>query len=193
MFLISGSPRSEKDDLFRILFLSFHNFNPVTAIEMSRELAPFKTGWVEEPVPPENLAALRKAAAASAPLGIPVATGERLHTPYDYRELVEQQAADIIQPDITHFGGALVRVDNLNAFILIFEKGGEKGQAPGALLAGGWLFRAQQTSFEGRIVIQFPQRGAEATLPGSGTDVRDFQNLLALNGIIDDVKFAIVA
>jgi galactonate dehydratase len=36
-----------------------------------------------------------------------VATGERLHTPYEYRELFEQQAADIIQPDITHFGGLL--------------------------------------------------------------------------------------
>src|SRR5690606_32704206 len=33
-------------------------FNPVSAAEMTRELAPFKPGWVEEPVPPENLAAL---------------------------------------------------------------------------------------------------------------------------------------
>jgi galactonate dehydratase len=82
-------------------------FNPTTAIEMTRELAQFKPSWVEEPVPPENLAALKKAAAAIAPLGIPIATGERLHTPYEYRELFELQAADIIQPDITHFGGLL--------------------------------------------------------------------------------------
>jgi galactonate dehydratase len=82
-------------------------FNPTTAIEMTRELARFKPSWVEEPVPPENLAALKKAADAIAPLGIPVATGERLHTPYEYRELFELQAADIIQPDITHFGGLL--------------------------------------------------------------------------------------
>ncbi len=82
-------------------------FNPTTAIEMTRELAQFKPSWVEEPVPPENLAALKKAADAIAPLGIPIATGERLHTPYEYRELFELQAADIIQPDITHFGGLL--------------------------------------------------------------------------------------
>lgn len=98
-----------------ILIEMHGRFNPVTAIAMARELAPFKPGWVEEPVPPENLAALKKAAAAIAPLGIPVATGERLHTPYEYRELFEQQAADIIQPDITHFGG-LSRVKKLAAW-----------------------------------------------------------------------------
>jgi galactonate dehydratase len=82
-------------------------FNPVTAVEMARELAPFKPSWLEEPVPPDNLAALKKASEAIAPLGIPVATGERLHTHYEFRELFERQAADIIQPDITHSGGLL--------------------------------------------------------------------------------------
>jgi galactonate dehydratase len=82
-------------------------FNPITAIELSRELARFRPGWVEEPVPPENLAALKKASDVISTLGIPVATGERMHTMYEYRELFELQAADIIQPDITHFGGLL--------------------------------------------------------------------------------------
>src|SRR6266700_4937342 len=36
-------------------------FNPATAIEIARELEPFQPSWVEEPVPPENLAALKKA------------------------------------------------------------------------------------------------------------------------------------
>lgn len=90
-----------------ILIEMHGRFNPVTAVEFARELAPFKPSWVEEPVPPENLAALKKAADAIAPLAIPVATGERLHTTYDYRELFELEAADIIQPDVTHFGGIL--------------------------------------------------------------------------------------
>jgi galactonate dehydratase len=90
-----------------ILIEMHGRFNPVTAVEMARELAPFKPSWLEEPVPPENLTALKKAADAIAPLGIPVATGERLHTPYEFRELFELQAADIIQPDITHYGGLL--------------------------------------------------------------------------------------
>ena len=46
-------------------------FNPVTAIEMTRELARFRPSWVEEPVPPENIAALRKTSEAIAPLACP--------------------------------------------------------------------------------------------------------------------------
>jgi galactonate dehydratase len=90
---------------FEILIEMHGRFNPVTAVELARELAPFKPSWLEEPVPPENLGALKKAADAIAPLGVPIATGERLHSPYEYRELFELQAADIIQPDITHYGG----------------------------------------------------------------------------------------
>lgn len=98
-----------------ILIEMHGRFNPVTAVEMARELAPFKPSWLEEPVPPENLGALKKVADAIAPLGMPIATGERLHTPYEYRELFELQAADIIQPDITHFGG-LMNVKKLAAW-----------------------------------------------------------------------------
>ena len=79
-------------------------FNPATAIEMARELERFTPSWVEEPVPPENLAALKKAADK---INIPIATGERIHSRYEFRELLELQAADIIQPDITHIGGIL--------------------------------------------------------------------------------------
>lgn len=90
------------------LLIEMHGrFNPPTAIEIARELAPFQPSWYEEPVPPENLAALKRVSAAIAPLGVPVATGERLHTMHEFRELFELQAADIIQPDITHFGGLL--------------------------------------------------------------------------------------
>ncbi|MDA2929289.1 mandelate racemase/muconate lactonizing enzyme family protein [Acidobacteria bacterium AH-259-O06] len=90
------------------IFIEMHGrFNPVAAVAIVRELAPSKPGWVEEPVPPENLKALKKAADAITPLGIPVAVGERLNTLHEYRELFELQAADIIQPDVTHFGGLL--------------------------------------------------------------------------------------
>lgn len=87
-----------------ILIEMHGRFNPATAIEMSRELERFTPSWVEEPVPPENLAALKKAAEK---INIPVATGERIHSRYEFRELFELQAADIIQPDITHIGGIL--------------------------------------------------------------------------------------
>lgn len=87
-----------------ILIEMHGRFNVATAVEMAHELERFKPSWIEEPIPPENLAALKK---ASEKIRIPVATGERIHTRYDYRQLFELQAADIIQPDITHFGGLL--------------------------------------------------------------------------------------
>lgn len=77
-------------------------FSPYTAIEISAELEQFKPSWVEEPVPPDNIAALAKAADK---INVPVATGERLHNKYEYRELINLQAADILQPDITQTGG----------------------------------------------------------------------------------------
>lgn len=90
-----------------ILIEMHGRFNPVTAIEMINALAPYKLSWYEEPVPPENLAALKKVTDATTHLGIPIATGERLHTLFEYRELFELHCADIIQPDITHVGGIL--------------------------------------------------------------------------------------
>ncbi|MDQ5850576.1 MAG: mandelate racemase/muconate lactonizing enzyme family protein, partial [Chloroflexota bacterium] len=87
------------------LLLEMHGrFNPATAIEIARLLEPYEPSWVEEPVPPDNLRALKK---ASEHINLPVATGERLHSRAEYRELFELQACDIIQPDITHCGGIL--------------------------------------------------------------------------------------
>src|ERR1041384_5785730 len=79
-------------------------FSAATAIRIAGLLEPYRPGWIEEPVPPENLKALAKVAEHT---DIPIATGERLHTRFDYRELFELQAADIIQTDITHSGGLL--------------------------------------------------------------------------------------
>lgn len=79
-------------------------FSPYTAIEIASELEQYKPSWVEEPVPPDNIAALAKAAEK---INLPVATGERLHNKYEYRELINLQAADILQPDITQTGGFL--------------------------------------------------------------------------------------
>jgi galactonate dehydratase len=87
------------------LFIEMHGrFSSATAIRIAGLLVPYRPAWLEEPVPPENLKALAKVAAHT---DIPIATGERMHTRFDYRELFELQAADFIQTDITHSGGLL--------------------------------------------------------------------------------------
>ena len=87
-----------------ILIEGHGRLTPATAIEMARELAPFNPAFFEEPVPPENLDAMAKVAAH---ITIPLATGERYYTRYDYWRLLQAQVADIIQPDIIHCGGLL--------------------------------------------------------------------------------------
>ncbi|MDQ8702884.1 mandelate racemase/muconate lactonizing enzyme family protein [Streptomyces sp. LHD-70] len=87
------------------LMLEMHGrFSPATAIRLARELAPFDPAWLEEPVPPENLKALKKVAER---VDLPVATGERIHDRIEFRELFEDQSADVIQPDLGHIGGIL--------------------------------------------------------------------------------------
>jgi galactonate dehydratase len=85
-----------------ILIEMHGRFTPAEAIRIARELEPFAPGWIEEPVPPENVKALRKVADQVA---IPVATGERIHVRHEFRELFELQAADVVQPDLTMCGG----------------------------------------------------------------------------------------
>lgn len=90
------------------ILLEMHGrFSPVEAVDIIRQLAPFGLAWAEEPVPPENLVALKHVKDATMPLGVPIATGERMHSPFEYRELFDLKAADIIQVDITHYGGIL--------------------------------------------------------------------------------------
>jgi galactonate dehydratase len=76
---------------------------PAMAIQYGEVLRPFKPFFLEEPCPPENVAALAEVARALP--GIAIATGERLVTRWGFRELLEQRACAVIQPDLCHCGG----------------------------------------------------------------------------------------
>lgn len=77
-------------------------FDIPTAVTIAKELEQFKPMWFEEPVPPDNLDAL-KAVKDRSP--VPISAGERLYTRWDYRPMFDKMAADYIQPDISHAGG----------------------------------------------------------------------------------------
>lgn len=87
------------------VFVEMHGrFTPAQAAAIARELEVYRPGWIEEPVPPDNLKAL---AALARRTTIPVATGERIHVRHEFRELFERQAVDVVQPDLTMMGGIL--------------------------------------------------------------------------------------
>jgi galactonate dehydratase len=87
-----------------ILIEMHGRFTPATAVRVASILERYDPEWIEEPVPPENVAALARVRASTR---IPIATGERAHTLAEIREFVESGVADIVQVDLTHFGGFL--------------------------------------------------------------------------------------
>jgi len=87
-----------------ILIEMHGRFSPATAIDLARDLERYKPSWIEEPVPADNLEAMAKVAAK---VNIPVATGERIHTRHETRRLLELQAIDVLQTDITMSCGIL--------------------------------------------------------------------------------------
>ena len=79
-------------------------FTPSTAVRVAGALEVFRPEWIEEPVPPENPEATRRVRQATR---LPIATGERAHTVEDIRPFIEQGLVDIVQVDLTHYGGFL--------------------------------------------------------------------------------------
>lgn len=69
---------------------------------LARELEPLHPLFVEEPVLPEHLEVLREIAQHTT---IPIATGERLYSRWDFKHLLHDGVVDIIQPDLSHAGG----------------------------------------------------------------------------------------
>lgn len=87
------------------LFVEVHGrLAPSDAIRVGNRMEPYRPFFFEEPVPPQNLEALKKVADH---VNIPIATGERLLTKYDFADLLPLHAVDLIQPDIMYAGGIL--------------------------------------------------------------------------------------
>jgi galactonate dehydratase len=95
------------------LAFDFHGkMTPALAIEICHELRGMRPMFVEEPVPQENAAALKL---VSDHVPFPIATGERLLSRWEFRDVIEKQAAAYLQPDASHAGGIteLKRIANM--------------------------------------------------------------------------------
>lgn len=77
-------------------------FDVPSAIKAARALEPFDLMWLEEPVPPENLAALAEVRRATA---VPICAGENLYTRFPFLDIFRAGAVDVVMPDIAKFGG----------------------------------------------------------------------------------------
>jgi galactonate dehydratase len=83
--------------------VDFHGrLHKAMAKVMAKELEPFHLLFIEEPVLPENNEALREIAGHTS---IPIATGERMFSRWDFKKILQDGYVDIIQPDLSHAGG----------------------------------------------------------------------------------------
>ena len=79
-------------------------FEPARALELATAMVPYRPFFFEEPIRPENItemAYLRKR------MPVPLATGECLYAKFEFNDLLQARAADIIQPDVCICGGLM--------------------------------------------------------------------------------------
>jgi 2-dehydro-3-deoxyphosphogalactonate aldolase len=87
-----------------VLFGTHGQFTTSGAIRLAKRLEPYDPLWFEEPTPPELPEEMARVARATS---IPIATGERLTTKYEFARVLETRAASILQMNLGRVGGLL--------------------------------------------------------------------------------------
>jgi 2-dehydro-3-deoxyphosphogalactonate aldolase len=87
-----------------LLFGTHGQFTASGAIRLAKRLEPYEPLWFEEPTPPEMPEEMAKVARQTS---IPIATGERLATKYEFARVLETGAASILQTALGRVGGLL--------------------------------------------------------------------------------------
>jgi galactonate dehydratase len=87
-----------------LLFGTHGQLTPGGALRLASRLEPYEPLWFEEPVPPERPEMMAEVAAGTR---IPIATGERLATKYEFARVLETRAASILQMNLGRVGGIL--------------------------------------------------------------------------------------
>lgn len=78
------------------------SLNETDAIQLARAAEPFDITWFEEPTSSDNWEGMARVRSATT---IAIATGENEFTAFDFRDIINRQAADILQPDLAVVGG----------------------------------------------------------------------------------------
>ncbi len=85
------------------LILECHGrYDPGWAIKLAEQAKPYRPFLIEDPIRAENPEAL---AQVRAHTDLPLATGERYHNKWDFREIIVHQYVNYVRPDVTHCGG----------------------------------------------------------------------------------------
>ncbi|NCF48233.1 MAG: mandelate racemase/muconate lactonizing enzyme family protein [Bacteroidetes bacterium] len=87
-----------------MLFGTHGQFTAAGALRMAKRLEPYDPLWFEEPCPPDMPEEMARVAADTT---IPIATGERLCSKFEFARVMDLNAAAILQPNLGRAGGIL--------------------------------------------------------------------------------------
>jgi len=96
--------RDAVGDRADLLFGTHGQLTVSAAVRLAKRLEPSDPLWFEEPVPPEKP---EEMAVVARQTSMPIATGERLATKYEFSRVLETGAASILQPALGRVGGLL--------------------------------------------------------------------------------------
>jgi galactonate dehydratase len=146
------------------IFIDAHGrFDLPTAVRLANRLAPYRIGWFEEPVPPENVDALRQFRDGT---DVPVCVGERLYTRWQFRPVLEGKLADYLMPDIIRTGGIseLKKIATMaEAFFIPISPHDATG--PITMIAGAQVMMTTPNFFRLEIAYSELPRYQEALTP----------------------------
>lgn len=97
-----GAVRDAVGNRADILIGTHGQITPSAARRLASVVEKFRPLWLEEPCPPENYKEMGKIARST---NIPIATGERLTTIFEFQNLFDQGACAVAQPDLGSCGG----------------------------------------------------------------------------------------
>ena len=104
--------RGHLGDGFPLMLDANMRWTVAEAVRAARAFAPYDPVWLEEPIPPDDVAGH---ASVLAQGGLPVAAGENLRTLWDFRDLIASGGVSYPEPDVTNCGGvtAFMKVAHL--------------------------------------------------------------------------------
>jgi galactonate dehydratase len=159
---------------------------PATAKLLIKALEPYHPMFIEEPINAQNHDVMAEIARGTH---LPIATGERVFTKWGFREVLEKQAASILQPDLCHAGGITEcrliagMAEAYYAAIAPHNPLGPISLAAGVQLAASipnFLIQEQVSLGEGYLKQPFKVRDGYLDLPtGPGLGIELDENALA--------------
>lgn len=183
-----ASAREAAGDVADLMINPVMSFNVEFTLRLAERLRPYNLRWLEEPLPPYDIEG--HAELKGSITWIPLATGEDHRGRYEFAQLIERRAIDIVQPDICWGGGLseVMKIYNLAAIagIQTIPHGGANtpwGQhfamaAPESPYQEFWLGTAPGIPLDEVVPIpgmQMPVNGkiTPSDAPGFGMEISD--------------------